>query len=300
MAAGIGGRALPYSKLLPKELSEVHGLPLVARVVTELAAAGVKNVVTVIGEDFDADGNNYQEVLLRRWFEPNDYLAQRLIELKKPDEESLLRKLDQGQGMNYEYVTQRNDGRYGTAMPLHAARHALRGSGRFLVVNGDDLMLSPEGASPLGRFVTDVDNSGAGHGVMVKSLARQESGVYPYGIMRTNESNLLTGYVEKPNAEVITELVPKANLGKYLFSESVFEPLGDYVGRSLEELQRPEYYLPDIFAMLNELGEHTYVHTTDVEFLDAGDANLRMIASMKVAGMPADIIAAAKTHLGLK
>ncbi len=282
IAAGVGTRGLPVSKYLPKEMSEVYGLPLVGRVVADLAAIGIRNIITVVGEDLDVDGRNYQETLLRRWFEPNPRLEQYLMDNGKADKLPLL---EQGHDINFFYATQPDDGKYGTAAPLYAARRLLNEVGKFLVVNGDDLIIGKDGTLPLGAFIQDVGESGRKHGIMVRPVARQESGVYPYGIATPDENNRLEELLEQPDASLVIG-EPLMNTGKYLFDESFLKPLSQYMKSERAQRSHQEYRVTDVISML----EDVHVHKSEGRFLDAGDARLRLIASMTLAGLDQEII----------
>jgi len=290
MAGGVGTRDLPWSKLLPKELAEVYGLPLISHVVMDLIEAGVENVITVVGEDYDEFGQNYQEILHKRWFGPSERLEKYLIANNKAH---LLDKLNQSRGVNFEYIRQPSCKKYGTAIPLYVAKPALKGVGRFISVNGDDLMQSVNGTPPLREYVESSKLSEAPNSMMVKRVTRMRKNAYPYGIALRDENGMLDELLEKPAAELITG-IPLANVGKYIFEEhEILSALSSYVRLPRKKRNQDEYYLTDVISNLDQV----YVHVTSSQFLDAGDKDLRLIAGMTKAGMPKEIIAAARKHL---
>ncbi|CAN5404178.1 UTP--glucose-1-phosphate uridylyltransferase GalU [soil metagenome] len=290
LAGGVGTRDLPMTKLIPKELAEVYGLPLIAHVVLDLMEVGVENIVTVVGEDFDEYGQNYQEIMHRRWFGSSPRLEEYLV---ANDKEHLLPKLEQRHGLNFEYVRQPHGGKYGTAIPLHVARKALKGSGSFMAVNGDDLMHSPEGRAPLRDFAEETTGARTANGMMFKRVPRQKSGRYPYGMGVLDPEGRLLELAEKPWAKDITG-EPLANVGKYIFNEKdVFNALGSYVKLSEKRRGQKEYYLTDVVSMLSDVQGHV----TEAQFLDAGDKDLRLIASMIKAGMRPKVVTEARNLL---
>lgn len=290
LAAGMGTRDLPASKAIPKEMSTVYDRPVVDYVVEGIARTGVKNVVFVISEERNPEGGLYQETLLREWFDPHERYEAYLNRVHKS--EKLPQVQYQERGLNYTYVTQPDDGRYGTAVPLYAARHALRGAGKFLVLNGDDMMRSTDGSEPLSAFIEEVRDSGADHGLMVRPVTPISAGEYPYGIATPDADGMLIKLQEKPKASEVTG-TPLANVGKYIFDETILKPLARYMRLERDQRAQDEFYLTDVVSML----DNVRVHATTAEFLDIGNANLRLLASMTMAGLSEDMIESARQQL---
>ena len=70
----------------------------------------------------------------------------------------------------------------------------------------------------------------------------------------------------------------------------------EYMGYDQAKRGQGEFYLTDVISMLNK----DRVHISDAEFVDAGSANLRLIASMMFAGVPAELIEQARAFIGIK
>ena len=305
MAGGVGSRDLPMSKLLPKETAEVYGLPVMARIAMQLAEVGVTNVITIVGEDYDDHKQNFQEVMHERWFGPSPRLEKYLRENGKEDKIPLL---NQAYGLSYDYVRQPSEGGYGTGFAtfLVADKLAELDSRHFMLLSGDELLHAKDGSSPLRIFVDSAKASGASHAMMVKPVPRQDSGEYAYGMVIVDENNNLMSLEEKPKAELVTGQ-PLANVSKYIFeATSVMAALGAYMKTAVVqkgvqpqagERAQDEYYLTDI---LTSLDGGVHAHFTEAMFLDAGNKDFRLVASMILSGkFPPAMIKEAQKLLGL-
>lgn len=292
-AAGVGTRDLPLTKLRGKDEAELYGQPLIGRKAAEYAGIGIKNLVIVTGDEVDDFGQNIQRMRLERWFEDSERYAEYLVSKGKHEYLSLL---EQGHNLKIDYVEQPNDGIYGTARPLHLAKQSkliagvLGSSGMFVAGNGDDLTYRPEGGSIVKDFIDDTLASGSTHGILVKPIPRLETGSYSGGVVFEDANGRLENFLENPDSSLVQTNNPKKNLGVYLFNSSVFDSIDSLMEMDKDERGHEEFQLPRVFPILMSKGETVHVSSTTDEFLDAGDPNSRLLASLTIAGVSPDVI----------
>jgi UTP--glucose-1-phosphate uridylyltransferase len=278
-AAGFGTRDLPSSKIKPKELGEVNGLPVIDYIIGDLALAGVAEVRIVVSDETVEGELNFQEMLLDRWFSPNPRYEQYLRRNNKEDKIELI--TGQKKGMDIRFAVQPNDDQYGTAKSWWSAQV----EGNTVLVNGDDLNYRPDGGSSIGDLITAVKQSPADHGMIAMPIPRQRKGKYPYGIALTDRAGYLEEIIEKPSAERVKTRRPLANVNKFYFSEGMSDYLATYMSMSAEERGQEEFYATDVVNLAAQAGEKVLVQRGAGQFLDCGDSKLRVIAGLTVAGV---------------
>jgi UTP--glucose-1-phosphate uridylyltransferase len=205
-AAGLGTRLLPATKAQPKEMLPILEKPTIQYVVEEAAAAGLDEVIVVVGpgkdsirNHFDADAKSVEA------FERAGKLGA-IEDLLK-----LVRKIP------IRFVTQPEPRGLGDA--IHRARHAI-GDEPFAVLLGDDVLLSKTPA--IGQLVRHHSKD-----------ARTVIGVQPvpaselskYGVIDPEKESAgpmrLRGIVEKPEPGRAPSNL--AVIGRYVVSPRVFE-----------------------------------------------------------------------------
>ncbi|MBI5289151.1 MAG: NTP transferase domain-containing protein [Chloroflexi bacterium] len=215
LAAGNGGRLQPLTAETPKPLIEVRGRPLIGHVLDSLLAAGVRDVVIVIG---------YRGGQVRAALEATAPAAMKLAFVENPDY------------------------RAGNARSLWAARHAV--DGPFLLAMADHLvepaLISDVIANANGRCALAIEHArGADPRATEATLARVEAGrVRDLGKRIENWNALDTGVFLCTN-EVFNAITPDLRHGE---ASTVFASLArvarldavDVTGRRWLDVDTPE------------------------------------------------------------
>ena len=109
--AGYGTRFLPASKIIPKEMIPIAGVPLIQYHIESLVAAGITEIIVVVREGGD---------IVQRHFAPNTDLEQHLEKSGNHDQLQSLQRLSHM--ANIIFVRQPETLPYGNASPALAAR----------------------------------------------------------------------------------------------------------------------------------------------------------------------------------
>ncbi len=208
LAAGMGTRMLPSSKVIAKELLPVVDTPAIQIVVEEAVASGIEEIILVVSPGKTTVANH---------FEPNVELERHLEAREKHDILELVRRSN-----NPARITIAEQHRpLGLGHAVLQAREAVGGE-PFAVMLPDDIFDCPR---PCLRQLLDVAEARDAPVVALLRVARSE--ISKYGIVdlkaageRTYE---LRGMVEKPAPEKAPSEF--AIMGRYVLTPDIFEPL---------------------------------------------------------------------------
>ena len=210
LAAGMGTRMLPSSKVIPKELLPVIDTPAIQVVVEEAVASGIEEIILVISPG--------KETVVDH-FEPNLELERHLEDRGKHDILEIIRRSNSPARITVA------EQRYplGLGHAVLQAREAV-GDEPFAVMLPDDIFDCPR---PCLRQLLDVAETRDAPVVALLKVARSE--ISKYGIVdakaageRTYE---LRGMVEKPPPEKAPSEF--AIMGRYVLTPDIFELLAD-------------------------------------------------------------------------
>ena len=210
LAAGMGTRMLPSSKVIPKEILPVVDTPAIQVVVEEAVASGITEVILVIspGKTTVADH-----------FKVNPELERHLEERGKRDILELIRRSNSPARITI--AEQRQP--LGLGHAVLQARDAV-GNEPFAVMLPDDIFDSPR---PCLRQLLDVAESKDAPVVALLKVASSE--IPKYGIVDATAAGQrlyeLHGLVEKPSIEKAPS--DFAIMGRYVVTPEVFEFLAD-------------------------------------------------------------------------
>ena len=123
---GLGTRVLPATKAVPKELLPIFDKPALQYIVEEVVAAGVTEVIFVIGDHKQA---------IRNHFMPQPELEQALLQAEKVELHALVSQIDHL--ASYRFVRQEKP--LGLGHAVLCAKAAV-GAEPFVVVLGDDIV----------------------------------------------------------------------------------------------------------------------------------------------------------------
>lgn len=211
-AGGLGTRFLPFTRVLPKELLPLVDTPLIDRVVSDCAAAGIERVV-IIG----APGKG----ALEAYFRPSPRVAARL------EAEGRARELEQlrgPEGLAEVVVVEQRDA-LGNGHAVLLAREVV-GNEPFAMLWADDLVAGS--ASGVAQLISARERLGGsvGGGLRVPRAWSARYGMFA-GQAQDERTIRVSGIVEKPDpADAPSDL---AAVHGYVLEPRIFEVLAAQV-----------------------------------------------------------------------
>ncbi|TYL54477.1 UTP--glucose-1-phosphate uridylyltransferase GalU [Agromyces mariniharenae] len=208
-AAGLGTRFLPATKAMPKEMLPVVDKPAIQYVVEEAVAAGLDDVLMIIGRNKNALANHF------------DRVAELEYTLETKGDDSKLSKVQESSDLaDVHFVRQGDPKGLGHAV-LRARKHV--GDESFAVLLGDDLI---DARDPL--LTRMLAEHGKRDATIVALLEVDPASIHLYGaaeVEATDDPDVVrvTGLVEKPAADVAPSNL--AVIGRYVLKPEVFDIL---------------------------------------------------------------------------
>ena len=208
-AAGLGTRFLPATKAMPKEMLPVVDKPAIQYVVEEAAAAGLDDVLIILGRNKNAITDHFDRVT-----ELEDSLE------RKGDQARLDLVTESTQVADVHFVRQGDPKGLGHAV-LRAKQHV--GDEPFAVLLGDDLIDVHEPL--LTQMVDEYDRRGA---TVIALMEVDPEHIHLYGVAEVEPTETdgvvrVTGLVEKPSRDEAPSNL--AVIGRYVLSPAVFDVL---------------------------------------------------------------------------
>ena len=205
-AAGLGTRFLPATKAMPKEMLPVVDKPAIQYVVEEAAAAGIDDILVIIGRNKNAISDHFDSV---------PELEVRLTE--KGDTGRLERVMKSSDLADIHFVRQGEPKGLGHAV-LRAKTHV--GDSSFVVMLGDDLIDDRD--ELITTMMAEHERTGA---TVVALMEVDPEQIHMYGaaaVESTDRDDIVrvTGLVEKPAKEDAPSNL--AVIGRYVLPASVF------------------------------------------------------------------------------
>lgn len=208
-AAGLGTRFLPATKAMPKEMLPVVDKPAIQYVVEEAVAAGLDDVLMIIGRNKNALANHF------------DRVAELEYTLENKGDDSKLSTVQESSDLaDVHFVRQGDPKGLGHAV-LRAKKHV--GREAFAVLLGDDLI---DARDPL--LTRMLEEQGKRDATIIALLEVEPEAIQLYGAAEvevTDDPDVVrvTGLVEKPAPG--TEPSNYAVIGRYVLKPEVFEVL---------------------------------------------------------------------------
>jgi len=246
-AAGLGTRFLPATKAQPKGLLPIVDTPAIQLVVEEALAAGIEDVIGVIGPGQDA---------LRAHFAPDPGLE---AELEARGKTEALAKVHRATRPEVRFVVQEEALGLGHAVATGSAHIA---DEPFAVLLADDLI---DPSVPLLRDLIAASDRTAASVIASMHVGARE--ISMYGCIEPGEADgdlvRVTSIVEKPDpADAPSDL---AVIGRYVFTPAIVEALGRTEPGSGGEIQ-----LTDAIGLL-AADERVYAMPVERGRFDAGN-----------------------------
>ena len=208
-AAGLGTRFLPATKAMPKEMLPVVDKPAIQYVVEEAVAAGLDDVLMIIGRNKNALANHF------------DRVAELEHTLENKGDDAKLAKVQESSDLaDMHFVRQGDPKGLGHAV-LRAKKHV--GRQPFAVLLGDDLI---DARDPL--LTRMLDEQGKRDASVIALLEVDPDQIHLYGaaaVEATDDPDVVrvTGLVEKPAPG--TAPSNYAVIGRYVLKPEVFDVL---------------------------------------------------------------------------
>ena len=208
-AAGLGTRFLPATKAMPKEMLPVVDKPAIQYVVEEATAAGIDDVLIIIGRNKNNLSNHF------------DSVPELEVKLKeKGDEDKLARVQHSSDLADIHFVRQVEPKGLGHAV-LRSRAHV--GDSPFAVLLGDDLI--DERDVLLTKMMEEHERTGA---AIIALMEVDPEHIHMYGVATVEETDQddvvkVKGLVEKPKREDAPSNL--AIIGRYVLSPAVFDIL---------------------------------------------------------------------------
>jgi UTP--glucose-1-phosphate uridylyltransferase len=208
-AAGFGTRFLPATKSQPKEMLPIVDTPVIQYVVQEAAAAGITDILMVIGKGKRA---------IEEHFDRSFQLESQLLENGKQQELEAMKQISELADIHF--IWQREMKGLGDA--VYCARHHVNDE-PFVVLLGDTVI---EAEKPAARQLQEVYQRYRESVILLEEV--QRSRVSRYGVIDGKEIDPglyeIQDFVEKPKIEEAPSNLVIAS--RYVFTPEIFEHLG--------------------------------------------------------------------------
>ena len=207
-AAGFGTRFLPATKSQPKEMLPIVDTPVIQYVVEEAVAAGITDILMVIGKGKRA---------IEEHFDRNFQLEDQLYKNGKTEELEMIQRISEIAEIHFVWQKEMK----GLGDAVLCARHHVGGH-PFAVLLGDTVIGSE---CPATQQLLDVYHHYRGSVVILEEIEREK--VSRYGVLKgrqiDNDLYQVEDFVEKPSPEEAPSNLVFA--GRYIFNPEIFEYL---------------------------------------------------------------------------
>jgi len=247
--AGYGTRRLPITKAIEKCMLPVGNRPLVDYSVEDCIEAGIKDIYFVVTEGSTQVEDYYSH---NKKFE--EYLA-----LNDKSEQITL--IEPPQGVNFHYIHQNTNDKYGTAIPVALALEETGVDEPVVVLMGDDFIYNHNGVSNVSQMMASYTGDNA---VMLGALINKKE-VGKYGVINTDKQNNFVEIVEKPAPEEAPSNM--INVSKYILPPELLKLIQAFAKR---KNSGGEYYITDPINTFVENGGVMRVVPALGQYLDGG------------------------------
>ncbi len=261
--AGYGSRMLPVTKVVEKCMLPVINRPVIDYVVADCIAAGITNIVFVVGEGSDQ---------LQRYYGHNAALERYLKDQHKEDYLPLIKPPED---VTFAYVEQAQSGKYGTAVPVTLASHFVEDDEQVLVLMGDDFVWNKDGSSELTRLIQSVKNKDE---AAMLGVPVEKSELSKYGVIKASKDGIFEAIIEKPAIkDAPSNLI---NISKYVVPSKLL----DYIVKSYYiEKTQGEYLITDPINEWVKDGGVMRVQGAVGKYLDCGNPKDWLAANNYIA-----------------
>ncbi len=261
--AGLGTRFLPATKAIAKEMLTVVDKPLIQYASEEAVAAGMENLVFVVGRTKNAIIDHYDKA----------YELETELTLRNKD--ALLKVVQEVVPPNIHCVFIRQSEALGLGHAVLCAEPAI-GDKPFAVLLPDDLIYNKDGPSCIQQMV-DVYERKQGSVIGTQTIPLAESHKYGMVAGPKLEDRLarVDDIIEKPSPEETPS--DQAVVGRYILTPAILETL-----RTTQRGAGNEIQLTDAIAELRKK-EDIYAYSFEGRRYDCGSKNGYLEANVEIA-----------------
>lgn len=261
--AGLGTRFLPATKAIAKEMLTVVDKPLIQYATEEAVAAGIKNLVFIVGRTKNAIIDHYDKA-----YELETELAIR-------NKGALLKMVRHVVPDDIHCVFIRQSEAMGLGHAVLCAQPAV-GDGPFAVILPDDLIINQNGQGCIGQMA-DVYEKHKGSVIGTQTVPISESDKYGMVAGPKVADNLfqVEEIVEKPSPSYAPS--DQAVVGRYILTPAIFEKL-----KMTERGAGNEIQLTDAIADLRQT-EDIYSYSFEGRRYDCGSKIGYLEANVELA-----------------
>lgn len=261
--AGWGARWLPITKTIEKCMLPIGNRPIIDYVVQDCIAAGITEIIFVVGETSTQLENYYRSNI-----KLNDYLKR----TNNHDKLSLVAPL---KGITFHYVVQPSYGKYGTAIPVALAAEYVATDESVVVIMGDDMFYGSE--SEVKHLIEQTPEGQSG--ILGAVLAADDKYSGMYGSIEVDEYDNLIRVREHP--DVVPQPFIK-NVSTYLLNPTFLSAVRRYA--ESPSASTGEYYIFTPFEELLASGETMKLVRAEGMYLDGGSVQGWLHANRVVLG----------------
>lgn len=264
-AAGFGSRFLPITKTFPKEMIPILEKPVIHYLVEECMQAGIEEVIIVTQESeikvfedyFYGRATSIRTLMIRQGKFERWNKVEKIFDLPKitiiPQDERIP---------------------YGNGRPVLSAKDLVMNDDAFVVMWGDDIVVSKESAVKqlIDHFLIEPSD-----GVLaVQEVSEEECTKYGMVKIKNGTGDQIERIIEKPN---VNESPSKlASYGRYILTPKIFNYLKpELIGKD------NEIWLQDANDKLIQDGGKMFVKKIDGKWITTGDPINYLRAFIEVA-----------------
>lgn len=246
--AGWGTRRLPITKAIEKCMLPIGNRPLVDYVVQDCIAAGITDIYFVVSEG---------STQLQMYYGENGPLNAYLISENKDDMLPLVAPI---RNVNFHYITQENNGKNGTAIPVGLVAPYLSHGESVVVSMGDDFVFNTDGSNEVNRLIAETPEGG--NAMLGVNIPREQVGIY--GVLDMDSNNNFIRIVEKPAPEYAPSTL--INVSKYVLNYDMITAIANYANIVISG----EYYITEPINQYVFGGGSIRVIEAKGQYLDGG------------------------------
>lgn len=260
---GWGTRRLPITKSIEKCMLPIGNRPLVDYVVQDCITAGITDIYFVVSEWMTQ---------IQSYYSDNGLLDAHLIAENKDE---LLPLVRPPQGINFHYVIQNTNDKYGTAIPVSLVMPMLQQGESVIVVMGDDFIYNADGSSEVRRLIDATPENG--NAMLGVNVPREEVG--RYGVIDINQNHEFVRIVEKPKPQDAPSTL--INVSKYVLNYDLLKTIDNFAAMPMSG----EYYITDPINQYVAMGGSIVVVPAQGRYLDGGTVEGWLHANNVVHGL---------------
>lgn len=247
--AGWGTRRLPVTKVIEKCMLPIGNRPIVDYVVEDCVKAGITDIYFVVGE---------QSRQLKEYYDKNTLLNEYL---ERHNKKSELQLVTPPSNTTFHYVRQKQNAKYGTAIPVALCREFVNEDESVLVLMGDDFVYNQDGSSEVQRLI---EKTPTGESSMLSAQVPKES-VERYGVLDMDGAGNYKAIVERPSIKQAPS--NHINISKFIISPALFREIGQYADEEISG----EYMIIEPMNRYVKKGGAMKVIATEGQYLDGGN-----------------------------